>query len=335
VTHSARVRGSRSAGETELIQLLQAQLQVGRARGVQLGIGDDAAVLDLRGRHVWSVDDSVEGVHFDLGWVDLATAARRAVHAAASDLAAMGAAPVAALCSLQLPRKWGRAEVGRIARGQARASRELELPIVGGNISAGDVLRFTTTVLGRAGHPLTRSGAQPGDEVWLFGEVGLAACGLLSLQHELDADGLPRRQRRAVNAARAAWRQPLARIKQGGQLIGRASAAVDVSDGLATESLHLARASSVCVELDERKLREVLHPDLIIGAQLLGADPLALALAGGEDYALLATGPEQRRPPLARVLGQITPGAPRVTLRTTRGRRRAIRGGHDHFRVTP
>src|SRR5690606_12854498 len=143
------------------------------------GIGDDAAVL-APGSEPWvcSVDASVQGVHFDLGLVGLADVGYRSFQAAVSDLAAMGARPLAALSALVLPRALSAADIDRLTAGQAEASRETGCPVVGGNVSRGGELGITTTVLGHAAQPILRSGARPGDQVWLLGELGLAAAGL-------------------------------------------------------------------------------------------------------------------------------------------------------------
>ncbi|MBI4952641.1 MAG: thiamine-phosphate kinase, partial [Myxococcales bacterium] len=157
----------------------------GRApRGVLCGIGDDAAVLAPgRERLVWTVDVQVEGVHFERSWLGLDALGYRAVMAAASDLAAMGARPRAVVAGLVLPPGFSDAALGALARGQARACRELGTAVVGGNLARGGELSVTTSVLGHAARPLLRSGARPGDGVWVAGATGLAGAGLAWLAH--------------------------------------------------------------------------------------------------------------------------------------------------------
>ena len=167
--------------ERQWVERLRERFGAGAGQ-VQLGIGDDAAVLALSSEaRVCSVDASVQGVHFDLRYLSLEDVGYRSFQAAASDLAAMGAEPVAALSALILPAGLSPAGIDELTLGQQAASRECACPIVGGNLSRGTELSLTTTVLGRAGMPLARSGARPGDQLWLLGGVGLVAAGLACL----------------------------------------------------------------------------------------------------------------------------------------------------------
>lgn len=327
MTASGRRRGA--PGELELVRLLARELSKTQSRHVEHGIGDDAAVLRVgRERLIVTVDDQVEGVHFDLRWLSLEDVGFRSLQAAASDLAAMAAEPVAAVASLHVPRAFSAARLRRLARGQALAARKLGCPLVGGNIAAGPALSVTTTVLGRASKPLLRSGARPGDEVWLMGEVGLARAGLLQHQQRLK---VPPRLRRVAERAKRAWARPEARIAAGRSLIGRARAAIDVSDGLAGDSGQLARASGVKVVLEAGRLSRLLAPDFADLADLLGEPGVALALHGGEDYALLCTGPKARRPARVKVIGRIERGRG-SELELESGRRFALGPGFDHLR---
>jgi thiamine-monophosphate kinase len=317
--------------ERDVVRTLARLFATGRGRRrPRVGIGDDAAVLGDIGRFpVWTVDTSVEGVHFDRRWLRLDEIGARSFHAAASDLAAMGARPVAALSSLIVPKAAER-DIREIARGQAKASRALGCPIVGGNLARGSQLSVTTTVLGVAPRPLERSGARPGDEVWLVGEVGLAAAGLAWLNRREGAPRLDPRQRRAVRACVEAFRAPRALLSEGRRLVGRARAAIDVSDGLASDARHLAEQSRVRVVLERAALEHVLARALVETSALLGKDPLALALTGGEDYALLATGSSRQRPRWARRIGRVERGKGLV-LEAPDGTRRPVEGGFDHF----
>src|SRR6187402_299140 len=150
---------------------------------LELGIGDDAAVLKSAGRWVWTVDSAVEHVHFERGWLSSADLGFRSFQAAGSDVCAMGGAPFAALSSVIFPKGFGAAELTQLARGQRAAARALGCAIVGGNLARGTELSITTTVVGSvARRALLRSGARVGDELWLCGELGLAAAGLRLLQ---------------------------------------------------------------------------------------------------------------------------------------------------------
>jgi thiamine-monophosphate kinase len=274
-----------------------------KSRAVEIGIGDDAAVLKQAGRTVWTVDTSVEHVHFERAWLSPSDLGWRSFNAAASDVCAMAGQPIAALSSVIFPADFDQAELRQLARGQSAAARALGCQIVGGNLARGAELSVTTTVLGSAPRPLLRSGARPGDELWLCGELGLAAAGLRLLQRgrRLNRSG-------AVRRALIAFRRPCAQLAAGLALARRARAAIDISDGLAGDAAHLGRASGVRVVFERVALEAALSPALHALAPEIGASPVELALYGGEDYALLATGPTRARPKGAHCIGRVEPG---------------------------
>ena len=317
---SRRVRQRSEFEKIDLIERLLAS--VAHGPHVRLGIGDDAAVLAARGQLVWTVDAQVEGVHFRADWLSCEDIGYRATMAAVSDIAAMGAQPVAALASLALPSGFADAKLERLVRGQAEAARLAGCPLVGGNITRASELGVTTTVLGRAARPLLRSGARPGDELWLCGEVGAAALGLAALQRGV-------RARRALKTCIERWRRPRALLEHGAELARRARASIDISDGLAGDAAHLARASRVRLVIDAFSLQSALAPHVVAAAAELELDGLAVALAGGEDYALLACGARARRPAEARLIGRVERGAG-VYLEQDR-RRRELGSGFEHF----
>jgi thiamine-monophosphate kinase len=287
---------------------------------LELGIGDDAAVLKSAGRWVWTVDTAVEHVHFERGWLSLADLGWRSFQAAASDVSAMGGAPFAALSSVIFPKGFARAELTQLARGQRAAGRSLGCAIVGGNLSRGAELSITTTLVGSVQRPLLRSGARVGDELWLCGELGLAAAGLRLLQR-----GITRGSNAAARRALAKFRRPHAELGAGLGLARAAHAAIDISDGLAGDAAHLGRASGVEILIDVAALKAALSPALLSLAPSLGVSALELALYGGEDYALLATGPKRARLPGVRVIGKVSKGSG-VWLWDGERRRRAGRG---------
>lgn len=306
-----------------------AALEAGaRPRGVALGNGDDAAVLEPLAegeRLVVSVDACVEGTHFLRAWLTLRDVGARATMAAASDLAAMAARPVAAVSSIVVPPALSDEELEELARGQADASRALGLPFVGGNLTRGAQLSLGTTVLGATRVVLTRSGARAGDLVCLAGEVGMAGAGRLVLERGLDPAALG-----VGPAAVEHFRRPRALLEEGLSASG-ATACIDVSDGLALDASRLGRASRVTLVLDESAL---VSPALAEVARALGEDPQHLALGGGEDYALLATFPPGAVPSTFTVIGRCAderPGQPLCCV-DARGRERALPpSGFDHF----
>jgi thiamine-monophosphate kinase len=324
------------------------------APGVELGIGDDAAVLAPAAEPwICSVDASVAGVHFDTRWVGHEDIGYRAFQAAVSDLAAMGATPSAALSALVLPRGSPPRAIDELTAGIAAASRDTRCPVVGGNISRGGELSLTTTVLGHAARPLRRSGACPGEELWLVGAVGLAAAGLALLRlstsravpacagdratpplptPSLSTPSLSTPWADAgVERCIAAWRRPRALLDEGRELVGRASAAIDVSDGLAADAQQLAAASRVRVVVDRERLRAALDAALFAAARRLRRSALGFALSGGEDYALLASGPRRLRPARAVPIGYVSRGT--GAFLAVAGRLVPLRGGFDHLRT--
>jgi thiamine-monophosphate kinase len=311
--------------EQARIAVLARLLAAGGARGIEVGIGDDAAVLAVGqgeprlSRLVWTIDEQVEGTHFrrelaswrDVGW--------RSTMAAASDLAAMGAEPWCALAAIVLPGDLRDEDFEEIVRGQRDASSEAAAPIVGGNLARGPVVSIATTLLGRCEAPVQRRGARPGDGLWLAGRVGLAAAGFRALESGAGGDG-------RLAGAVEAWRRPRALVPSGLAMAGLAHAAIDVSDGLARHAGHVALASGVAIVFEESALLE--DEDLLRAAEALGLGALELALHGGEDYALLAS--SDRPIEGFRRIGEVREGEG-LMLRTASGERRLEARGFDHF----
>jgi thiamine-monophosphate kinase len=311
--------------EFELIDRFVAALPV-RGEGVLVGPGDDAALLaPPRGEALCAtVDAVVEGVHFDrrfapadVGWKALAVNL--------SDLAAMGARPLWALVALGVPRGTPAARLDGIARGLGACARAARIAVAGGNVTRAAELSLTVTVLGAvpARRALTRAGARAGDLLVVSGTLGDAALG---------------RSSRAAPALAARQRRPVARLALGRALVGIARAAIDVSDGLVQDVGHLARASGVCAVIDAVRLPRS-KAGIAAAARL--PDPLLPALAGGEDYELVAAVPPSRlaaaqaaarasRTPLA-VIGRMVTGRG-VRVLGPDGRTRPLPPGHDHLR---
>jgi thiamine-monophosphate kinase len=288
--------------------------------GVEVGIGDDAAVLAPRpGRLVWTIDEQVEGVHFRRDLVSWRDVGWRAYMAAVSDVAAMGASPWCALASIVVPDDVDDAALEAVARGQKEAADVAGAPLVGGNLARGPAMSIATTLLGTCEQAVQRRGARPGDGLWMAGRVGCAAAGLRALERGKGADP-------GLAAPVEAWRTPRACLVEGRAMAGRASAAVDVSDGLARDANHLGRASDVRVVLDEAALLE--DGMLLEAAKALGDDALDLALHGGEDYALVAA--SDRPIPGFRRIGEVRAGRGLV-LRSASGERAIEPAGFDHF----
>ena len=316
------------AGEFELIAAFTRVLPCS-GEGVLLGPGDDAALLrPRRGQElVATVDAVVEGVHFDarftpgdIGWKALAVNL--------SDLAAMGARPLWALVALAVPPGTPAARLLGIARGLSACARRHRLAVVGGNVTRAAELSLTVTVIGEVppGQALRRDGARPGHLVLVSGTVGDAALGL----DPGAAAALGRRQRR-----------PAPRLALGLALRRVASAAIDLSDGLAQDLGHLCRASGVGATLHAGAL-----PRSRAGraAAEAAGDPWGPALHGGEDYELCVTVAPRRLSAAARaaaragvaltLVGEVTRGRG-VRVIGPDGRPLAAGRGHDHLAPRP
>jgi thiamine-monophosphate kinase len=310
-------------GERERIERIAALFAVAGAQDLELGIGDDAAVLlpDAGTRLVWTVDAQVENVHFRRAWLSWRDVGYRSFIAAASDLSAMGAAPWCALSALSLPATLTDEELEELTRGQRDAAEAVGAKVVGGNLSRGDVVTVTTTLLGRATGAIKRSGALAGDGLWVAGEIGLAAAGLLALDRGV-TDG-------RVDPAVRAWRRPSPRIAEGLAMARVAHAAIDVSDGLALDVSRIAEASGVQVVLDRPALLARGGEALARASQAVGVEAFDLALSGGEDYALVAASDVPIEGFMR--IGEVREGRG-VILRSERGEEtlRDLRG-FDHF----
>ncbi len=285
---------SQHSSEAARIELIRTTLGKQLSDRTIVGIGDDAAVLaPSTTPFVWTIDAQVEGVHFRRDFMSLEDVGYRATMAALSDLGAMGAVPMGVLAALVLPMEFSDEDLRALLDGQAQAVHELGTAIVGGNLARGRELSITTTALGESSRPIMRNGAQPGDMVILAGPLGLSGAGLLVLQASIDkTKDRPDAHPDAAPAVRA-YRRPVARIAAGHAVRDVATAGIDVSDGLARDVGHIARDSGVRIVLNPTKL---VTPELERAARIVGADPLSLALHGGEDFALVMTVPPGKIP---------------------------------------
>jgi thiamine-monophosphate kinase len=300
--------------------------------GVAVGIGDDAAVLEGEPAIVLTQDLLVEGVHFRRGLSARADVGHKALAVNLSDLAAMGAGPVACLVGLGTPATGGpdAEEVDEIYRGMDALAERHGCTVAGGDTTQAPVLLLSVTALGRmeAGvAPVLRGGAGAGDVLCVTGPLGAAAAGLLVLEEPLLATGVAE----AAELRRAHLR-PEPRLDAGRALArGVATAMLDCSDGLALDALRLARASGLAATIDLERVPVAAGVARVAAAAGLEAD--VLAATGGEDYELIAAVPPDRlaaRPDLIAV-GVLEPGEPGITLRR-RGRELALpRLGWEHL----
>lgn len=297
------------------------------ARGWVVGIGDDAAVLSPSPLPlVWTIDAQIDGTHFRLDWLAWEDVGWRSFMAAASDLAAMGATPLAALSALTLTTSVDDLSLDALTEGQANAARAVGAAIIGGNLARGTETSVTTTLLGEVAKPVLRDGARAGDGLFLAGRVGDAAAGLLAVSTG--------RITTETETCVTTWRRPVALVAEGLAMRDLASSAIDVSDGLSQDAGHIAEASGVTLVFDEALLRARASRFLVTAGAALGRDVLDLMLTGGEDYALLVTSRAEAIPGFDRigsVEGAATTGKG-VVLQQKDGTRAPIAArGFDHF----
>lgn len=325
-------------GEFELLAKLRGRLPPPGPR-VELGSGDDAAVTVPGGATATSVDAIVDGVHFRRSEAPLRTIGRKALATALSDLAAMGAEAGEAYVVLGAPGDLEEDEFDGLLDGLLELAAETGTTLAGGDLTRAPALTLAVTVVGHARGPgelVPRSGAREGDVLVVTGELGGAAAGRILLDRpELEtavsgatADQLRRRQL-----------DPTPRLQSGRALAATgARAMIDLSDGLAGDAQHLARASGVALEIEARSLPPARGVAEIAAAA--GLDPLELAASGGEDYELLAALPPARLAAASTAIdaagetkltqiGEVGAGEG-VELRLPAGGRLEIRG-YDHF----
>jgi thiamine-monophosphate kinase len=269
--------------ELELIAALERELGRTSDPRVLVGLGDDAAVVRAGAYSVVSVDTMVEGVHFRAGQLSFEEIGHRALAAAMSDLAAMGAGAGEAYLALGVPEESQLEDVVALVAGARSLAAQVGATIAGGDVTASQVLSVSFTVVGWVDDPgelVLRAGAQVGDRVGVTGELGGAAAGLALIEGRATLDA--QETARALNESYAL---PLPRLELGRALAqAGAHAMIDVSDGLATDAAHLARRSGVRIELTLEALP--LAPGVAEVARQLEADPLAFSASWGDDYEL-------------------------------------------------
>jgi thiamine-monophosphate kinase len=240
-------------------------------------IGDDAAIVDGQ---VITTDMLIEDVDFTRA-VALPRIARKSLVANVSDIAAMGARPAHAVVALGLP-EW--ADVDALIDGFAEAAKEFAIEIIGGDLTRAEKLIISIAAVGTIEtRPLLRSGARPGDRVYLSRPIGGSAAGLELLQRGFEGSGYA--QREAAQSAIRRHLDPEPEVALGLALaaIAEVTACIDVSDGLSTDLHHLCEASNGGAEIERARIP--VFPDLAS----LGVNVANAVLHGGEEYALLFT----------------------------------------------
>jgi len=314
--------------EKSLIARIRSQAKTGR--GIVTGIGDDSAVLRVSPGHeaLVTTDFSLEGVHFRREWHPAESVGHRCLTRGLSDIAAMGGEPIAAFVSLALPRDLPQSWVNGFSKGLLQLADRFGVSLAGGDTAQSpggilaDVVVFGSAPRGKA---VLRSGARPGDQIYVSGELGGSAAALGQLRntrdHRLNPQYFPRHFFPEPRLA-------LARILRER---GLASAMIDLSDGLSTDLTHICVESGAGASI----LAEAV-PRATIGKHAHEVD-LQFALHGGEDYELLFTVPHGKQLParLAGVaithIGQISRDQ-KIFLTHSGGSRSRLKAqGWEHF----
>ena len=331
-------------GERVLIERIRARVPAAPS-WVHVGIGDDAAVVEPERNtlDVLTTDALIEGVHFERRFAPPEAIGHKALAVSLSDLAAMGAAPRVALLSLGLPPTLPVADLDALVGGLLALAARFRTTLAGGNISRSpgplivDVMAVGSV---RRRRLLVRSGARPGDAVFVSGWIGQAAAGLASCLAR-GAQAGPGEGQSVPEACEARFLRPEPRVRLG-LLLGRgrvASACIDLSDGLAAGLAALAGESRVGLVVDADAVPIDDETARWFAGQ--GLDAVDAACAGGEDYELLFTVPPRRLRAFAGVesraggvpcarIGTVTRGGTCIWRRG--GIDRALPAGFTHFR---
>ena len=247
---------------------------------VQVGIGDDAAVIkSSNNKLVATVDMAVEGIHFDKKWSSPFQIGAKLTTANLADIFAMGAVPKYLLVAAGINELDNSETVSELAKGIRSVADKFEVSVIGGDLSKSEKMTLSITALGElSAQPILRSGGRVGDIIYLSSLTGLSAAGLAILNRDLD------RPRYVVEA----HLNP--KLVAPDKLIKVATSMCDVSDGLATDAAHLANASAVNFNLSKDLISKADDfKDLAELAKELNEDVFDWILTGGEDHFFLAT----------------------------------------------
>lgn len=311
---------------------------------LQIGIGDDCAVVRRPDGKVWllTTDCLLEDVHFRLSYTSLQDLGAKAVAVNVSDVAAMGGAPRFALVTLGVPETTALTDVETLYEGLRRSCELYGISLIGGDTTRAPQLLISVVLLGEQEEALVvaRSGAKPGDWLYVTGTLGDAVLGLSLLEEGESSEGASP----DVQWLLLRHQSPKPRLRVGRRLADSrlASAMIDVSDGLATDLRRLCEASGVGARVEQARLP--CSSPLKAVAPARGLKPFEVALSGGEDYELLFTVPEQQVPAfiqqtgrwasLITRIGTVTDATEGVSLLEADGHvRPLLEEGFDHFRA--
>ena len=292
--------------EATLIARLRELFNTSFQSGVELGIGDDAAVLAAsNNKLVATVDMAVEGVHFRCDWSSPFQIGAKLTTANLADIFAMGAKPKYLLVAAAISQVNNSEVITELAKGIRSVADNFKVSVIGGDLSKAERMSLSITALGElSGNPILRSNAQVGDLLYLSALPGLSAAGLAILNRGLD------RPRYVVDA----HLNP--KLVAPDKLIKVATSLCDISDGLVTDAGNIAKASGVAINLNKELITSAPDfKDLAELANELGEDVFDWILTGGEDHFFLATvNPSNASEELGIRVGVVTTGGGEISL---------------------
>ena len=292
-------------------------------------IGDDCAVVPMNAQsdQLFTVDLLIENIDFRLDWTTPALLGHKALAVSLSDIAAMGGTPKCAMLSVGIPQGlWKTSFLDEFYEGWHILADKFGVELIGGDISRSPTdLIVDSFVIGEApsGRAILRSGAKPGDLIFVTGELGAAALGLLLLEN---GERLTNESIDPLQSSLLRQLKPHPQLIIGNTLLQKelASSNIDLSDGLSSDLAHLCKASGVGAEIEASRL------PIAKGASL------EMALDGGEDFELLFTVPPERRSEAAQLLcveiGEITAETGKLTLLIDGELRPLAQQGYEHFK---
>ena len=269
--------------EAEVIAAL-ARIFGTSGRGVEIGIGDDAAVVKTSERTAITTDVAVEGTHFNTAWSSAFDIGRKITAANLADVYAMGGSPRYLVAAVTLTGQESTEWIEELAEGIAHEASSCGAYVVGGDLAKGPCISISITAIGQIDTAITRSGAQVGDSIYISSLPGWSAAGLAIIEKDLDGDI-------ALHAV-SEFSAPTVDYSAAVQFSnGKASSMCDVSDALLIQAEQVAQASGVHFAIDKELIRR--HPEFVTLSELaesVGEDVWQWILAGGEDHVFLATG---------------------------------------------
>ena len=253
-------------------------------RGVEIGIGDDGAVVATTDRTVITTDMAVEGTHFSTKWSSAFDIGRKIAAANLADVYAMGGSPKYLVAAVTLTGQESMEWIEELAEGITHEARSCSAFVVGGDLAKGPCIVISITAIGEVDTPITRSGAQVGDAIYISSLPGWSAAGLSIIEKDLDDD-------LAVHAV-SEYSAPTVDYVSAIQFSNnRAHSMCDVSDALIIQANQLANASGVALKFDQELFAQ--HPEFLTLKELADSQDVDVwqwIFAGGEDHVFLATG---------------------------------------------